>query len=86
MERFGITDVQATAIVSMRLGQLSGMERIKIETELDGLYAKIRNCGGHFGRRRQAACHCQRGDPGDPAEIRRPAAPEIQDGKRRGGY
>lgn len=41
MERFGITDVQATAIVSMRLGQLSGMERIKIETELDGLYAKI---------------------------------------------
>ena len=41
MERFGITDVQATAIVSMRLGQLSGMERIKIETELDGLYAMI---------------------------------------------
>ena len=41
MERFGITDTQSGAIVAMRLGQLSGMERIKIETELDGLYAKI---------------------------------------------
>ena len=31
IQRFGITDAQATAIVAMQLGQLSGMERIKIE-------------------------------------------------------
>ena len=41
MDRFGITDVQAGAIVAMRLGQLSGMERIKIEDELSGLLSKI---------------------------------------------
>ncbi len=43
MERFGITDVQASAIVAMRLGQLSGMERIKIEEELAQLLEKIRD-------------------------------------------
>lgn len=42
MERFGITEVQAGAIVAMRLGQLSGMERIKIEEELTSLYERIR--------------------------------------------
>ena len=41
MNRFGITDIQAGAIVAMRLGQLSGMERIKIEEELGGLLQKI---------------------------------------------
>ena len=40
-ERFGLDDVQTQAIVSMRLGQLSGMEREKIEEELRGLIAKI---------------------------------------------
>ena len=40
-ERFGLDDVQTQAIVSMRLGQLSGMEREKIEEELKGLIAKI---------------------------------------------
>lgn len=42
-ERFGIDDVQAAAIVAMRLGQLSGMERIKIEDELAGVQASIRD-------------------------------------------
>ena len=41
IERFGITDLQSAAIVAMRLGQLSGMERIKIEDELAGLLEKI---------------------------------------------
>ena len=41
MNRFGITEIQAGAIVAMRLGQLSGMERIKIEEELGGLLQKI---------------------------------------------
>ena len=41
MERFGITDAQAAAIVAMQLGQLSGMERIKIEEELASILAKV---------------------------------------------
>ncbi len=40
-ERFGVTDVQASAIVAMRLGQLSGMERIKIEEELAAILEKV---------------------------------------------
>ncbi len=41
MERFSFDEVQATAIVQMRLGQLSGLERQKIEDELAALRAKI---------------------------------------------
>ena len=41
MERFGLDDVQAQAIVQMRLGQLTGLERIKIEDELGELKEKI---------------------------------------------
>ncbi len=40
-ERFGLDDAQTQAIVSMRLGQLSGLEREKIEEELAGLIEKI---------------------------------------------
>ncbi len=42
IERFGLTEVQATAIVQMRLGQLSGLERQKIEDELASLLEKIK--------------------------------------------
>ena len=41
MERFDLDDIQADAIVKMRLGQLTGLERIKIENELKELCAKI---------------------------------------------
>ena len=41
IERFGLDDVQATAIVQMRLGQLTGLERSKIEEELAALLEKI---------------------------------------------
>lgn len=41
MARFGLDDIQAQAIVQMRLGQLTGLERIKIEEELDELKKKI---------------------------------------------
>ncbi len=41
MERFGLDDVQAQAIVQMRLGQLTNMERNKIEDEIQALRAKI---------------------------------------------
>ena len=44
MERFGLDEPQATAIVQMRLGQLTGLEREKIEEELAALREKI----GHF--------------------------------------
>ncbi len=41
MERFDLDEIQAQAIVEMRLGQLSGLEREKIENEYKELTAKI---------------------------------------------
>ena len=41
MERFGLDEIQADAIVKMRLGQLTGLERIKIEEELKAIQARI---------------------------------------------
>lgn len=41
MEHFGLDDVQAQAIVQMRLGQLTGLERTKLEEELAALRLKI---------------------------------------------
>lgn len=41
MERFNLDEIQADAIVKMRLGQLTGLERIKIEDELKAIQAKI---------------------------------------------
>ena len=41
IERFGLTEIQADAIVKMRLGQLTGLERTKIEEELAALKLKI---------------------------------------------
>lgn len=40
-ERFDLDEIQTQAIVSMRLGQLSGLERTKIEDELGELNIKI---------------------------------------------
>ena len=41
MERFGLTDVQAQAIVDMRLRALTGLEREKLENEHKELLARI---------------------------------------------
>ena len=41
MERFGLTDVQAQAIVDMMLRALTGLEREKLESEHQELLAKI---------------------------------------------
>ena len=41
-ERFGLDDAQAQAIVAMRLGQLTNMERTKIEDEIAALGEKIK--------------------------------------------
>ena len=46
MERFGLTDIQAQAIVEMTLGRLTGMERQKIEDELERLRALIAELEG----------------------------------------
>ena len=46
MERFGLTDIQAQAIVEMTLGRLTGMERSKIEDELERLHALIAELEG----------------------------------------
>ncbi len=40
-ERFGLTEIQAQAIVEMTLGRLSGLERQKIEDRLAKLYEEI---------------------------------------------
>ncbi len=42
MESFGLDEVQAQAIVQMRLGQLTGLERSRIEEELAALEEKIK--------------------------------------------
>ncbi|MBU5431368.1 DNA gyrase subunit A [Intestinimonas sp. MSJ-38] len=41
MERFDLSEVQAQAILDMRLGRLQGLEVEKIENELDALHKKI---------------------------------------------
>ncbi len=44
MATFGFTDVQATAIVEMRLRQLTGLEREKLQAEYDELMKFIHYC------------------------------------------
>ena len=46
IDRFSISDMQASAIVAMQLGQLSGMERIKIEEELAAILKKVEELTG----------------------------------------
>ena len=44
MERFAFTDAQASAIVEMRLRQLTGLEREKLQAEFDELMKFIHYC------------------------------------------
>ena len=41
MERFSLTEIQATAIVDMRLGQLTGIQQDKLHAEFEELQRKI---------------------------------------------
>ncbi len=41
MERFGLSEIQANAILAMRLGRLSGLDREKIENELAEIQRRI---------------------------------------------
>ncbi|MBS7314348.1 MAG: DNA gyrase subunit A [Candidatus Onthomorpha sp.] len=43
-EQFGFSELQAAAIVAMRLGQLAGLERKKLQDEFDELSAFIARC------------------------------------------
>ena len=49
MERFGFTEPQATAIVEMRLRQLVGLEREKLQNEYDELMRFIARCNEILG-------------------------------------
>jgi DNA gyrase subunit A len=49
IERFNLSDVQATAIVQMPLGRLTGLEREKIEEELAQLMEKIKELTSILG-------------------------------------
>ena len=56
MDRFGLSDAQAQAIVEMTLGKLTGMERQKIEDELarlSALIADLRDILSNEGRVKQ---------------------------------
>ncbi len=56
MDRFGLSDLQAQAIVEMTLGKLTGMERQKIEDELarlEALIADLRDILANEGRIKQ---------------------------------
>ena len=49
MERFAFSDAQATAIVEMRLRQLTGLEREKLQAEFDELMKFIHYCEDVLG-------------------------------------
>jgi len=51
MERFGLTERQVDAIISMQLRSLVGLERIKIEREYEGLQEKIKDYRDILARR-----------------------------------
>lgn len=56
MEQFGFDDPQATAIVAFRLGQLAGLEIIKIQTELNELKEKIEEYLSILSDERKVLC------------------------------
>jgi DNA gyrase subunit A len=56
MERFGLSEAQAQAIVDMTLGKLSGMERQKIEDRLEALYALIKELKEILGDEAKLVC------------------------------
>lgn len=44
MEKWAFSDLQASAIVAMRLGQLTGLEKEKLQKEFDDLTAIVNRC------------------------------------------
>ena len=50
MEKFGLTDIQAQAILDMRLQRLTGLEREKIEAEYEELMKENRIVKSNISR------------------------------------
>ncbi len=63
MERFELTDVQAQAIVDMRLRALTGLEREKLEAEYKELMEQIKHLKAILADRKLIAWRDQRRDP-----------------------
>ncbi len=72
IERFGFTDTQAQAIVEMTLGKLTGLERQKIEDELNKLHALIVELRGILADEQKVCAIIKE----ELAEIRRKYADE----------
>ena len=64
IERFELTDVQAQAIVDMRLRALTGLEREKLEAEYKELMEQISRFKSNSCRQKTASWRDQRRDPG----------------------
>ena len=79
MKRWGLTDVQAEAILNMRLRALRKLEELEIRKELDGLAAEKRDLTGLMksDERRWKAIADQ------VADIRKRFGPQAPGGKRR---
>ena len=72
MERFSFSELQAQAILDLRLARLTALERDKLEAEYAELLATIERPERHPGQPRIAHADNQGRAGGDEAEIRRP--------------
>ena len=69
MERFGLDDIQAQAIIQMPLGRLAGMEREKLKAETDELHEKIAEYNAILADEKRVWCHRQTGIAGNQGKI-----------------
>lgn len=86
IERFGLSDAQAAAIVAMRLGQLSGLERAKIEDELAAILAKVADLEDILSHDSRVYAIVREELVATESEIRRRAPYRNPDRFRRGGH
>jgi topoisomerase IV subunit A len=71
MARFGLTDIQAEAILELKLRHLAKLEEMKIRGEQDELEKRTRHAGEDTGVRRAPQAPHPRRDPGRRGEVRR---------------
>ena len=70
MEQFGLSEIQAQAILDMRLARLTGLARKEIEAEFSDLQERISRAScDAVGRGEDRRGH-PRGAPGDQADLR----------------
>lgn len=51
MSKFGFSEIQTDNILELKLRRLTGLEREKIEEELNALHIEIDQLTGHFSGR-----------------------------------